>query len=156
MSKASAPFEWAGEKFASHEELSEILGRGYFKEGSAWGSIRQGWAVAVEWEEVARLIKEASGVPAAPAISPGRRARASLPRAALEGDLRSTGNRLWETMAARGFSGAVDALWARCEKSALDSIAKPAARRPSAKAPKTGKGAAKAGGSAGPAGPRRL
>lgn len=156
MSKGAPPFEWAGARFSCQEELAEILGRGYFKEGAAWGSIRQGWAVAVEWEEVALLIEEASGVSMAPAISPGRRARASLPRAAFEGDLRSPGNRLWETTAGRGFSGAVDALWARCEKSALDSIAKQAARRPSAKAPKPGKGASNSGGSSGPAGPRRL
>jgi hypothetical protein len=124
-------FEFGGSRFKDREGLAEILGKGYYREGSAWGAVRLGWAVAVPCEEAFELLSKCLGGRVIAYSSAGwadvalRRA----PKTVRSGNLEAQGSRMWFALAEGGFSLAADVLWARCESFALDESSKGGERR---------------------------
>ena len=119
MAKANAaPYEWGAKKFKTLADLEELLRDGYFSEGSAWGSIRQGWVELVAWNEVFEAISK--NVEGRMYAYVGGMAKASLNKKIPE-QIRAQakdkqGQRLWLAFDSEGFAKSSSALWALLEK----------------------------------------
>ena len=126
MSAPKERFEWLGKGFSTREGLRDLLALGVFKEGDAWGSIRQGWAPVAPWREVLRAFDESGAVRGGGAIP-----RAGLPAQALAGDLTQEGSRVWSVW---GAERALDRLWSMCEGHLLQASSKaPKAKKKSSR-----------------------
>lgn len=148
-------FEWGGKRFSDVDGLREILSCGYFREGNAWGSVRSGWQVVLEWGQVWPLLVRSSGsqMGAYPAAGLGGSRMARIPEPIKQGDLKSEGSRLWLAMWASGFVDAAPELWALCE---AWEIGQGAGSGASAKKSAAGKGKGGSKAQVAAAGPRRL
>ena len=161
MAKIIPPFELCALKFKDQAGLREILSKGYFREGHAWGSVRCGWEIAIEWEEVwSCLAQSCQGQLASGSAFAARLSRARMvPPQIAQGAADARGERLWMATSPSGFEVAAGALWAVCE---AWLIAQSAAAAPQTKAKPKPKGKANGKKKAGVeptqerSGPRRL
>jgi hypothetical protein len=123
-------FEFGGARFKDREGLLEILGKGYFREGDAWGSVRQGWAVAISSHEAFEILSACVGgrLIAYSSAGWGERALLRAPASVRAGNLEMSGTRMWFAMVEGGFSLAAERLWARCEAHLIGESAKGGAK----------------------------
>ena len=118
------PYEFGAEKFKDAEGLCTILARGYFREGSAWGSVRCGWREVVPWARVREVLRrecpgnwmEATNSAGGPGW------RFNGPVVVAQGAGSEEGRRLWIQGAGSSFSKAVGALWAEIDASEMDQF----------------------------------
>lgn len=124
-------YEFGGGRFKDQEGLREILGKGYFREGEAWGSVRHGWAVAIASDDVFEILSASVGgrMIAYSSAGWGERALQRVPLAVRSGDLELLGSRIWFAMVEGGFAMAAQRLWAQCEAYAIGESTKGGAKR---------------------------
>lgn len=149
-------YEFGALRFSDPQGLSDILARGYFREGSAWGSVRRGWGEVVPWTRVLEVLRRScpGGWVAATSSAGGSGWRFNGPMAVAQGAGLEEGARLWLRGASSGFGPALGELWGEIEASEIDQQVA-AAPKPKAKS-KGRAGPARAPAPERPPGPRRL
>lgn len=117
-------FEWGGASFSSHEDLLEILRQGYFKEGHAWGAVRQGWATVMSSDEVFSLLQRSSAGRGEIVLIPST--SVSIPERLRTKAAGCGPSRIYRSTSAQGFSSASAEMWSACESAAIGGASKTA------------------------------
>lgn len=130
MSKGPNLFEFGGSRFRDCNGLRDILSRGYFREGDAWGSIRAGWEPVVGWRKIFEVLDRRAVLGMSRQTAMYERAgsllmdRMHVPMFARTGLADIDGQRVWLSHMQSGFVDASDEIWALCEAWMISGSAK--------------------------------